>query len=199
MTAEDILRNVIAGLALVVSLLTAYKTLFARFRGKVGASNRLILTQMDGMPSIGLACCFENAGAKPGILDDMRLRVKHSESGAIYYFFPQLIRDTYSIYATYREADWFPFSRLSLPSRERTEKFVLFKPLNNKFTAEAGSFEVTLEARFEGGDSWWGTKKWNGESTQSYKLSEEISTKWNSRDAPAIQVLSTHLLDLRSI
>jgi hypothetical protein len=189
MTTSDIITSVIAAAALVVSLVTAYKTFFTRFSGKVWPATRLVLSNVDNIPSIGLACFFENSGARPGILDDLRLAVKHSESGAIHFFFPQLMRNDYNIFMSYSGEDWFPFSGVSLSPQERTERYVLFKPKNDRFTAQKGLFEVTLESR------WYKSKKWDIAPPQLYfELTEEVAERWNNPESPALQVLSNDLL-----
>ena len=154
MTTAEIVASLIAALSFVVSCVTAYKTLLARFSGKCGVSTRLILTHVDQTPSIGLACFFDNTGARPGVLDDLRLAVTHRQSGAKYLFFPQLMRNDYSIYASYELQDWFPFSGISLSAQERIERYVLFKPLYDRFIAAEGHYEARLEVRWYKSDKW---------------------------------------------
>ena len=60
MTSAEIIASIIAAISLMISLFTAYRTLLARFSGKAWPSTRLVLTHMDGIPSIGLACFFAN-------------------------------------------------------------------------------------------------------------------------------------------
>jgi hypothetical protein len=192
MTTAEIVSNIVALVALVLSVATLYKTFLARFNGKAWSSTRLVLTHLDTIPCIGLVCFLENLGAKPGNLDDLRLRVKHDGTGAIYYFFPHLMRDGYSIYMSYQEKDWFPFSGIPLSDNNRVEKYVLFKPLNDKFSAEKGSYEVILESR------WYGKLQWIGNSPSlRFSLTNEVSKQWNDPTKPAIQVLSSGLLEGR--
>lgn len=192
---KDIVSILIAGLAFTISLATAYKTLFARFRGKAWASNRLVLTRIGETPSIGLACFFENVGARAGMLDDLRLEVKHDETNTIFYFYPQMMRDDYSIYKAYTEADWFPFSGISLPARQRSERYLLFKPLNDQFAAKSGHYQVALQTRWEGKR----TAAWDPGLPQVYTLDEEIAKRWADKIGPTLQVASEQLLGHRRI
>ncbi|MEI2690763.1 MAG: hypothetical protein V9H69_14050 [Anaerolineae bacterium] len=108
MTQAEIATVAIASLSLLVSLFTAYRTMLARFAGRVGHAPRVILTRIAGVPSIELACFFENSGAKPGTLDDLRLKVIPQEGGEVSYFYPELMRNDYNTRQSYDEANWYP-------------------------------------------------------------------------------------------
>lgn len=191
-TAE--ISAVLAAVALLVSLFTAYRTLLSRFSGKCSTSMRPVLTHVDDIPAIGLACYFDNSGARPGALNDMRLIVKHRESGATYAFYPHLMRDDYSVFASYTVPDWFPFGGVSLSARERIERYVLFKPKNDKFSAQQGLYEATLE-------TWWYQRKaWDSvRSLFHFELDSEVAKRWNDPVAIAIQVHSTEVQARRNI
>lgn len=191
-TAE--ISAVLAAVSLLVSLFTAYRTLLSRFSGKCSTSMRPVLTHVDEIPAIGLACYFDNSGARPGMLDDMRLIVKHRESGATYAFYSHLMRNDYSVFAGYTVPDWFPFGGVSLSARERIERYVLFKPKNDRFSAQHGLYEVMLEAR------WYQRKEWDSvRSLFHFELDNEVAQHWNDPIAVAIQVHSTEVQARRDI
>jgi hypothetical protein len=185
MAAKDLIPIVVSALSLIISAVTAYKTLFARFSGRVWPATRLVLTRIDGTPSLGLACFFENAGARPGFLDDMRLVVEHRETGATYKFFPLLMREDYNIFESYEGKDWFPFSGFSLAPGVRTERYLLFKPLHDEFRAQEGRFQVSLQSR------WYAKDEWKTLPVSlPFRLTEQVAQQWNDPEAPALQVAS---------
>lgn len=199
MEPADIVSNAIAILALIVSLVTAYKTLFARFNGNAWASNRFVLTKLDTIPSLGVACFCENLGARAGALDDLRLKVHHNETKSTFEFYPQLMRNDYSIYKSYKDADWFPFSRILLPPRQRMEKYVLFKPLNDQFTAQPGTYHVTLEARWDDGLGLEPSDGWNdSDPAQTFTVSDQSAGNWANEAGLVWQVHSNELLAQRN-
>jgi hypothetical protein len=192
MTVAEIISSVLAFVSILLSAATFYRNFFKRFSGKAWPSTRLVLTHLDTIPCIGLACFFENAGAKPGKLDDLRLRVKHTETGAIYYFFPHLMRNDYSIFESYEEENWFPFSGIPLSDNKRVEKYLIFKPMNDSFSPEIGSYDAVLESR------WYGNAEWISNSTHlPFSLTNEVAEHWNAPDTPALQVLSDGILENR--
>jgi hypothetical protein len=196
MQTDDLIRNIIAGLALVVSLFTAYKTLVARFAGKVFPASYFNLSHVgegsSAVPTIILACFFENSGARPGILDDLRLVVKHNEGGTTTFFFPQRLRDGYDVSVSYGDRDWLVFGGVSLPARAKMDKYLLFQPLSDRFQAGEGLFEVTLECR------WHNARKWSSTSPAlHFKLTPPIAERWNSGTGVAVQVACSEILDYR--
>ena len=196
MQYDNLIRDIIAGLALIVSLFTAYKTLLARFAGNVFPASYLALSHVGESPSITptiiLACFFENSGARPGILDDLRLIVKHNEGGTTYYFYPHLLRDDYNVFVNYNDKDWLVFGGISLSARAKIDRYVLFKPLNDRFKAESGSFEMMLECR------WHDTKKWSStRPVLHFDLSASVAERWNDQVGQAVQVASNELMVYR--
>jgi hypothetical protein len=152
------------------------------------------LAHIDDIPSLGLACFFENSGAKPGILDDLRAKVVPKDSGTSYYFYPILMRNDYSIYRAYGEGDWFPFSMISLPPNYRVEKYLLLKPQNDRFVSSAGDLDITLEVR------WFGEENWTPIPPKlTFSLSAEIVTRWNDSKSSAIQITSHDMMNHRRI
>ncbi len=192
METKDIATITVSLLALVVSVTTAYRTFFAKFNGRVWFSNRIVLTHIDRVLSLGFACFFENSGAKPGILDDLRAKVEQKDSGTITYFYPILMRSDYSIFKSYSESDWYPFSMVSLPPSFRAEKYLLLKPLNDQFTAVKGDMNITLELRWHGDGDWIIINP-----TLSFNLVDEIVEKWRNPESPAYQIISNDVVQDR--
>jgi hypothetical protein len=175
MTQAEIATVAIASLSLLVSLFTAYRTMLARFAGRVGHAPRVILTRIAGVPSIELACFFENSGAKPGTLDDLRLKVIPQEGGEVSYFYPELMRNDYNTRQSYDEANWYPQVTILLAARDRVERYIVFKPLSNRFTAKEGALEVLMQCR------WHRSKRWSdGPAQLKITLTKEDAEIWNN-------------------
>lgn len=189
MDAKDTATITLSVLAVCVSAFTAYQTFLAKFRGKIWFSNRIVLTHIDKVPSLGLACFFENSGALPGILDDLRAKVEQKDSGTTSYFFPILMRTDYSIFRAYSESDWYPFSMISLPPNYRADKYVLLKPQNDQFVAVKGDMNVSLELR------WHNQEKWQSVAPSlHFTLTDDIASKWNDSTTPAYQIISNEVM-----
>ena len=133
MTTAEIVTSIISVLALVVSSLTAYLTLMARFRGLVLPKRRVVLAQIDRLPCLILECEFVNEGAKPGSIEDIVVRLGHSETGTQTLFVPFLVKDQYTIFGSYQASDFSVFSGVSLGSRQRKELFIVFRPKQPNF------------------------------------------------------------------
>jgi hypothetical protein len=190
MQLKDWLPIIISAISLLMSVVTVYKTFLARFSGKAWPAKRMVITHIEGIPSIGIACFFTNSGAKPGRLDHLRLRVKHRESASEQVFFPILVRADYNIFASYKGNEWFPFSGMWLDPGTQARKYILFRPLNDIFQAQAGHYEVSLEIH------WDNEKNWTSfSSAMSYEITDRIATQWNDPKADAIQVSSKQVLE----
>ena len=102
------------------------------------------------------------------------------------------MRNDYSIFASYQEENWFPFSGIPLTSKQRVERYILFKPLNDKFAAQAGDYSVLFEVRWHSGSKWT-----NQTPALKFSLTPEASSNWNDPASAAWQVLSAELIELR--
>jgi len=189
MTASDIATLVISIISLIVSAFVAYMTLLQRFIGKIWASQAIVLTRLDGVPSFGLGCFVENQGAKPGYLEDMRLSVKHVQSGTSYFFYPLLTRNDYSIFENYTTKDWYPFSGFYLLAKDKLSKYILFKPLNDHFNALSGIYKVALEVKWRNDENWQQIAH-----NMDIEINPEIANQWNNPEAPSYQVFSNKIL-----
>ncbi|MCL4273353.1 MAG: hypothetical protein KJZ77_05735 [Anaerolineales bacterium] len=183
--------EILSSLSIIISLIVAYKTVFARFNGKVSLATRVILTHVDKIPSIGIACFFENSGALSGIIDDLRIIVKHNESGTITYFYPHVLRNDYSIFKSYNDGDWFPFSTTTLSAHQRMERYIIFKPKYDEFKSQVGKYSLTLESQLK-------DQKWKQSHELKFNISEEVASHWNTPEASAMQVLADSVLEKRN-
>jgi hypothetical protein len=177
-------------LSLILSAFVAYKTLLLRFSGKVWPAKRMVITHIDGIPSVGLACFIDNSGAKPGRLEHLRLTVRHRESASENKFFPILIRSDYNIFAGYQGNEWFPFSGMWLDPDAQLRKYVLFRPLNDAFQAQSGRYEVELETYWNPGEEW---KSYS--PPVLYEITEQVASLWNDPEADALQVNSVQIME----
>lgn len=179
-------------ISLLTSLFVAYRTLVQGFIGKIWPAQAIVLTHLDEIPALGLACYVENKGAQAGYLEDIRLIVKHVESGSRYFFYPLLTRNDYSIFESYTTKDWYPFSGFYLLPKDQGNKYLLFKPLNDHFSGQSGKYQIDLEVR------WQSSKKWISISDNiNIEISTQLATKWSDPQSSAYQVYSSHVLDKR--
>ena len=150
MTTADIVTSTIAILSLIISAITAYLTLFARFEGKVIPKRRIILTQITGIPYLVIECEFNNGGAKPGSIEDLMLTVTHPETGSEFSFAPHLTKQQFSIFDKYKVSDFVVFSAVSLGTRERRELHIAFRPLLLQFSPPIGLVKVHTSIKVDG-------------------------------------------------
>jgi hypothetical protein len=194
MTTAEIISGSIALVSLCVSGYVAYRTLIQKFFGKIWLSQAVVLTHIDATPSLGIACFLENKGAQPGYLEDIRLVVKHIQSGTRYMFYPLLTRDDYSVFESYAAKNWFPFSGFYLLPKDKASKYILFKPSNDEFYAQHGNYHIELEVR------WDDSKVWH-QMTQNMviEINLEMQSRWNNPTSPSYQVFSNHILANRMV
>jgi len=194
MTEFELTSIILSGLAIIISGLTAFKTLLSRFNGKVSFSNTLSMLKIDNIPSIGLAAFFENIGAKAGSLDDLRLHVKNIGNGSEYDFYPILMRNDYNIYKSYKTIDWYVFSSILLEGKSSVEKYILFKPLYDEFKTSPGIISVRLDVK------WCNKNKWSMiNPIFTFDLSKELSDSWANPDIPTFTILSNEAMKIRGI
>jgi hypothetical protein len=137
MTLKEIAPIVISLLALIVSSLTAYLTLLARFQGYILPRHRAVLTQIKGIPCLVLECEFVNLGAKPGAIEDLLVNA-FDEQGNRVIFTPFLTTDKFNVFQNYESNDFSIFSGISLGVKERREIFVVFRPSQTDFKPSEG-------------------------------------------------------------
>jgi len=156
MTTAQIISSLIAFSALIVSCLTAYKTFYAKFRVELFLKSRIILTRMNGVPSIVIGCEISNMGTKSGSIDDIVLTIKYRQSSNIntYSFFPLLLRETYSIFETYQNYDFEPFQSIPLQAKTRLNRYIVFNPSIEGFSPSKGDMEINLFRRNSKENGW---------------------------------------------
>jgi|GEM_PF-1502277 len=182
MTWAEIISSLLSLSALVVSVITAYRTLLAKFKVNVFVKPRVVLNRFNKMPSLVVGCEISNRGAQSSSIDDIVLHVKYREhnshqgakSISTYLFLPVLIRENYNIFATYQDIDFEPFQSISVPINTRLTKFIVFSPRNNNgFSPLEGEIELQLFSRNSG------EAKWHKASTElRVPIDADSATKW---------------------
>jgi hypothetical protein len=181
MTTGEIISSAVAFLSLVVSGITAYLTLFTRFKVLVLPKRRVFLTQVAGVPYLVLECQFINEGVKYGSVEDILVEVVHNDTGSKFKFAPKLIRPQFNIYDRYQLSDFNTFSTVSLGSKDRKEAFIAFIPLLAEFSPpKNGTFTIYTSIKVEDSDEFVFQPR-----IFSLKLNEEIVANWTSSTGEA--------------
>ena len=141
MTTAEIITSIISLLALVVSGVTAYLTLIARFNASVLPRHRPFLTQIEGTPCLVLDCEFVNDGAKPDSIEVLLVEM-FDEQGNSIVFSPYLVKDQFNVYQNYQISDFVTFSGISLGAKQRREIFLIFRPTRADFKPQAGVMSI---------------------------------------------------------
>lgn len=175
MTLAETISSIIAFIALIISGVTAYLTLFARFKGIFSPKRRVILTQINGVPYVVLECEFRNEGAKHGSIEDLMLKVTHPETGSEFNFAPQFIKLQFNIFDRYNITDFLIFSGVALGTKERREMYIAFRPLLPQFSPPVGLVKLHASAKVNGQTNWL-----NSTEPISLRLSDDINKKWIS-------------------
>ena len=142
MTTAEILSTSIAFLALMISSITAYFTLLARFQGNILPRRRVILTQIETIPYLGLECEFVNDGAKPGLIEDLSIDMM-DETGKPTTFLPFYFKEIFNIADNYSIRDYIQFTGQSLSKLQRYKCFVFFRPSGSDFKPNPGITSIT--------------------------------------------------------
>lgn len=191
MTTGELISSVIAVVSLIVSGLTAYLTLLARFKGTVLPKHRAILTQVEGVPCLVLRCEFVNDGAKPGTIEDVLVRMRHLETGTQVVFVPYLVRDQMNVLQNYQMSDFSVFSAVSLAARQRREFDVVFRPMQAKFEPPVGTVVIHTSVCAD-------AKTWVESSTTiSLNLDEEKAKNWTSLTGASQQIQAVEISQSR--
>jgi hypothetical protein len=183
MTNFEIATTVLSVIALVVSGVTCYLTILARFDGIVYTRKRAILNRVDESPCLVLECEFVNEGARPGAIEDILVEVTHEESGNRYVFIPFLTKDQFNVFQNYQISDFSIFSGVSLGAKQRRELFVVFKPQSD-FKSPIGTLNVSLGICTNISKDKW--KKPTPE--MSLSISDTLSKNWNDSGGSPAQV-----------
>ena len=147
MTPAEVLSVTIAFLALIVSVVTAYRTLFTQFSPEIHLKPRVIFNRLIKAPSIVLGLEIVNHSAQSGTIDDVVLYVKYHQRMAqpggpglsTFVFLPALVRDDYNIFKTYTESDLEPFQSIAISGSSRLTKYIVFSSgISSGFSPLAG-------------------------------------------------------------
>jgi hypothetical protein len=188
MTLAEIITAVISTLALIISGITAYFTLLARFHGHIIPRHRVILTQFDALPCLVLECEFINDGAKPGTIEDVLVRMV-DEQGNRAFFTPYGTRDLFSIFQNYQKEDLNLFSGMSLGARQRREIFVAFRPSQPDFRPMIGEALLRMNVCTD-----VSRKKWKESIIKfSLDLKEENVREWISPNGKSQQLTAVEV------
>jgi hypothetical protein len=192
MTQAEVISSLIAFLALVVSVITAYRTLLAKPQVDVFVKPRVILNRYNKIPSLVVGCEISNRGAQPSTIDDIVLYVKYREHNSdqgtkgisTHLLLPALTRESYSVFITYKDTDFEPFLSIPIPINTRLTKFIVFSPSNdNGFSPLEGELELQLFSRNAG------EKKWRKASTElRVPINANSATTWKDPNGNGIQI-----------
>jgi len=188
MTTAEIISSVIALFALIVSAVTAYLTLFARFQGHVIPKHRAILTQINMTPCLVLECEFVNDGAKPGSIEDILVNL-FDENGNRMVFTPFLIKEEFNVFQKYQIEDFVVFSGISLGAKHRRNVFVVFRPSQSDFKPEVGMVMLRINICTD-----ILSKKWNESVSRfSLNLEKEIIKGWIDATGKSQQITAIEI------
>jgi hypothetical protein len=197
MTTTEIITAIISFLALIVSAITAYRTFFARFQGEVFLKPRVVLNRINEVSSIVVGCEISNRGAQAGIVDDIVLVIKHrqqhSKSMNTYSFLPLLVREDYSVFKSYKETDFEPFQSISVPSKSRLTRYIVFSPSSESFSPQAGEIELQLFSRNSNKPKWHEAR-----GRVTFLINESHAATWQNPKGQGIMIEAVENSDLRA-
>ncbi|MCP4105540.1 MAG: hypothetical protein GY749_08390 [Desulfobacteraceae bacterium] len=187
MTIAQIVSTLIAFSALIVSCITAYKTFFTKFRVELFLKSRIILTRMNGVPSIVIGCEISNLGTKSGSIDDIVLTVKYRQTDTrsinTYSFFPLLSRENYSVFETYQNYDFEPFQSIPLQAKSRLTRYIVFNPSNDSFSPSKGDMEINLFRRNSNENEWYKSSE-----PLHITIDENTSNTWKGPQGESVMI-----------
>lgn len=193
MTTVEILSTSISFLALVISIITAYRTLFKKFSPDVQVKPRLVLNKINTTPSIVLGFDVSNRGVQSGAIDDIVLYIINRQQisqhgdvslGSTFVFLPTLVvPDDYNIFKTYTEVDLEPFQSIAVSASSRITKYVVFCPRDNGgFIPSAGEIEIKISHRI------CGSAKWQKVPSQRIVIDSIDANVWRDPTGKNIQI-----------
>jgi hypothetical protein len=189
MALSYVLSLSVSLISVLISMFVAYKALLSKFSGAIWPVTEVVLGKLsikdkDHIPVIGVACFLENQGARPGRLDNLRLKVSNANIESSYTFYATMMRRDYSIFASYQEESWFPFGGIGLFEKGKAQEYyVLFKPSEINFVPSSGEYKISMDAL------WMGSKNWlEIKPTMKINLTDKMIADWRSPTAPAFQV-----------
>jgi len=182
MTTIELISAFISFLALLVSVITAYRTLYARFRGEVFLKPRIAITHFNDAPSLVAGFEASNLGAKSGTIDDLVLIVQYRQKNPKginnLLFLPYLSREDYSVFEEYRETDFEPFQSIIIPGNSSATRYIVFSPLDASFSPSECELELQLWSRSCNESKW---KKAKGSAT--VVIDEDFANIWRTPES----------------
>jgi len=88
-------------------------------------------------------------------------------------FLPLLSREDYSVFKTYKEADFEPFQSIFIPGNSSIIRYIVFSPSTDGFSPTAGELELQLFSRPANNSDW---RKALGKVT--FTINEEYANTW---------------------
>lgn len=181
MTAMDIVPIIISGVALIVSVVTAYRTHFARFRGQLFVEPRVMFSHFDTQPTIIIGCEVINRTTASGTIEDLVLVVKHRHKSTNnvnrYSFVPLLMRNDYDILREYSRQDFSHFKSITVPQNSQLTRYIVFEPTDDTFSPKSGDFEMQLYCRNLSEDDWTQTMP----ATFVVSLDDDLANRWSNK------------------
>ena len=173
MSTAELLASIMAFLALVISIITAYLTLLQSFSAKVYPGRRPILTQVDDIPCLALVCECINIGAKAGIIEDIVVTINHKETGSEFKLAALLTKNEFNILEPYRATDFRAFNSIMLGPKERRSIVVVFKPIMSNFQPLFGNYTIKVSYRYSYRKHWY-----DSNCVFSITLNEVTANTW---------------------
>ena len=193
MTTAEIVTVILASLSLIVSLATAYLTLFARFKGVVLPRRRIFLVNRNSEYWLIFDCEFVNQGARPGLVEDIRVEMDNPETGLPFIFNPHFVRDQFSIYQEFRVEDYYLFTGISLDAKQKKELFVVFKPDRPDFEPPNGVIGLHTNYRNDTRSSKWV----KSHVRMTFNFDENVSRQWSSSLGRPQQISAVEIVQSR--
>jgi len=130
--------------ALIVSICTAYFTLFSRFQVEIFLKPFIILTRCNGQLSIIISCEIMNKGAKSGIINDIVLLVQNKQSNTVNktLLLPKYITKKYNLLKK-TKANFEYFQSVAVSGKNHISRFIIFCPSEDPNFAN-GEFVFSL-------------------------------------------------------
>jgi hypothetical protein len=142
---------IIASISLIVSFIALYKSALEPFKPYVVPVKRLVLHNVNGTPYVIILCDFINAGAKAGVIDDLKIDISNSSASAKASLYAHLARRELDVYVQKNDQPQplRDFSSVLLTAHKTLELYVFFSQEVEAFTWVPGTFELVLKYKYE--------------------------------------------------
>jgi hypothetical protein len=123
-----------------------------------------------------LECEFINDGAKPGVIEDLQIKLNSIETGSQTIFKPFGVREQFSMDKDYQPDDFPLFSGILLGAKQCKEMYVAFIPNQPGFEPPTG----LVRLRTYSGNRQNSKKLFKSPVDMSLNLEENLSSIWKS-------------------